>query len=57
LKPVSGKRLAAILKKRGWLLQRVKGSHHFFVHPDSNVPVNIPIHGPESSSPKRSARS
>lgn len=30
------------LKQRGWILVRVKGSHHVFTHPDSTLTVVVP---------------
>ncbi len=52
MKPVSGKRMVQILKKRGWTLQRVKGSHHYFAHPASTTPVSVPVHGSKILKPK-----
>ena len=43
--PVSGKRMAKVLEARGWVLRRVRGSHHLYKHPDRPDPINIPIHG------------
>jgi predicted RNA binding protein YcfA (HicA-like mRNA interferase family) len=33
MKSVSGKELARILERHGWLLLRVNGSHHIYVRP------------------------
>ena len=43
--PVSGKRMAKVLEARGWVLRRVRGSHHIYKHPDNPIPANVPIHG------------
>ncbi|MBS3028580.1 MAG: type II toxin-antitoxin system HicA family toxin [Dolichospermum sp. DET50] len=43
MKSISGKRLANILKKKGWILVDVNGSH-FKYYKDSKT-VIIPIHG------------
>ncbi|QUS59964.1 type II toxin-antitoxin system HicA family toxin [Synechocystis sp. PCC 7338] len=43
MKSVSGKKLAKILRKRGWQLVRTKGSHHQYRK--EGVTVAIPIHG------------
>ena len=44
MKSVSGRELARVLERRGWTLMRVRGSHHFYGKPDSNVRLSIPIH-------------
>ncbi|WP_460373152.1 type II toxin-antitoxin system HicA family toxin [Methanocalculus sp. MC3] len=33
-----------IIQKRGFLLDRVKGSHHIFFHPETKRRVIIPFH-------------
>jgi predicted RNA binding protein YcfA (HicA-like mRNA interferase family) len=43
MKSISGKRLANILKKKGWVLVDVNGSH--FKYHKNNQAVIIPIHG------------
>jgi predicted RNA binding protein YcfA (HicA-like mRNA interferase family) len=47
---VRGKALIAALKDAGFLVQRVKGSHHFLQHPDGRTTV-IPVHSDESLGP------
>jgi predicted RNA binding protein YcfA (HicA-like mRNA interferase family) len=47
---VTGKALIAALKKAGFLVQRVKGSHHFLRHPDGRTTV-VPVHSGESIGP------
>jgi predicted RNA binding protein YcfA (HicA-like mRNA interferase family) len=47
---VTGKALIAALKKAGFLVQRVKGSHHFLRHPDGRTTV-VPAHSGESIGP------
>ncbi|MBJ7901325.1 MAG: addiction module toxin, HicA family [Cyanobacteria bacterium RI_101] len=42
MKSVSGKKLAEILRKRGWQLVRIKGSHHQYRK--DGVTISIPIH-------------
>jgi len=43
MKAISGKKLAEILQKKGWILIRIKGSHHRFQK--DNMSISIPIHG------------
>ncbi len=47
---VTGKALIAALKDLGFLVQRVKGSHHFLRHPDGRTTV-VPVHSGESLGP------
>ena len=47
---VTGKSLITALKRAGFLIQRVKGSHHFLRHPDGRKTV-VPIHSGESLGP------
>ncbi|MFN9990216.1 MAG: type II toxin-antitoxin system HicA family toxin [Cyanobacteriota bacterium] len=47
---VTGKALIAALKKAGFLVQRVKGSHYFLRHPDGRTTV-VPVHSGESIGP------
>jgi predicted RNA binding protein YcfA (HicA-like mRNA interferase family) len=49
LKAVSGKEIAKVLERKGWLLQRVRGSHHIYASDDvPGVIVSVPIHGNRS---------
>jgi predicted RNA binding protein YcfA (HicA-like mRNA interferase family) len=43
VKQVSGKELAAIVKRKGWSLERVKGSHHIFLKPGRRERLVIPF--------------
>ena len=45
MKNVSAKQLALLSEKKGWLLERVRGSHHVYVMPGSPVRISVPIHG------------
>lgn len=45
MKQVSGKERARLLQKLGWQLDRVRGSHHVFVHEGRTERLVIPIHG------------
>ncbi|WP_404361067.1 type II toxin-antitoxin system HicA family toxin [Methylotuvimicrobium sp. KM1] len=47
---VTGKDLLLALKKAGFSLVRVKGSHHFVQHPDGRSTV-VPIHAGETIGP------
>jgi predicted RNA binding protein YcfA (HicA-like mRNA interferase family) len=45
MKAISGKELAKLVEKSGWILARVNGSHHIYRKTGSNVRLSIPIHG------------
>jgi predicted RNA binding protein YcfA (HicA-like mRNA interferase family) len=45
MKSVSGKHLAKTLEHHGWILLRVRGRHHIYAKPGSNVHLSVPVHG------------
>ena len=45
MKQVSGKELARVVERKGWVLARVHGSHHIFVMAGRRERIVIPIHG------------
>lgn len=47
LPSIDGIRLIKILKKLGFEVIRIKGSHHFLKHPDGRSTV-IPVHAKET---------
>jgi predicted RNA binding protein YcfA (HicA-like mRNA interferase family) len=42
---MNGKQVIVKLKKEGWTLIKVEGSHHIMKNPDLNIKVPIPVHG------------
>jgi predicted RNA binding protein YcfA (HicA-like mRNA interferase family) len=44
MKQVSGKDLARLVERHGWVLLRVTGSHHIYGKTGSVVRLSIPIH-------------
>jgi predicted RNA binding protein YcfA (HicA-like mRNA interferase family) len=48
MKSVSGKELAKILERNGWVLLRIQGSHHIYGKAGSNVRLSVPIHKNQS---------
>ncbi len=44
MKSISGKQLCKILEQRGWILQRITGSHHIYQNPDFDKILSIPVH-------------
>jgi len=47
---LTGGEVIAALEKAGFLVARVKGSHHRLRHPDGRV-TTVPVHGPEIIGP------
>jgi predicted RNA binding protein YcfA (HicA-like mRNA interferase family) len=47
---LTGKALLLALKKVGFILVRVRGSHHFVQHPDGRTTV-VPVHSGETIGP------
>jgi len=45
-----GRQLIAALRKAGFQVARVRGSHHFLQHPDGRVTV-VPVHAGEHLGP------
>ncbi|MCY7283161.1 MAG: type II toxin-antitoxin system HicA family toxin [Cyanobacteria bacterium CAN_BIN43] len=44
MKSISGKRLCKIVEQRGWILQRVTGSHHIYENIEIEQILSIPVH-------------
>ncbi len=44
MKSVSGKEFARLLERRGWVLKRVKGSHHVYIKTGHPARISLPIH-------------
>ena len=41
----SPKRLINLLEERGWVLDRVRGSHHIYKQAETKQTIPIPVHG------------
>ena len=50
LPSLAGKELIAALKKAGFEVQRIKGSHHFLRHADGRSTV-VPVHAGDDIGP------
>ncbi|NLB01331.1 MAG: addiction module toxin, HicA family [Methanomicrobiales archaeon] len=44
---LTAQKIIKILEKQGFVLDRVKGSHHLFYHPEAKRQVVVPVHGRE----------
>ncbi len=38
------KDIIKLLEKRGFVCKRIKGSHYFFMHPDTKKITSVPMH-------------
>lgn len=47
---MTGKEVIKILKKNGWQLERITGSHHI-MWKDGNRSVPVPVHGKKDLGP------
>lgn len=45
LPAVTGAQLIAALKREGWFVKRIRGSHHVLRHPSIPRAVPVPVHG------------
>ena len=45
LPAVSARQVIRVLRQSGWKLDRIRGSHHVFRHPDHPTRVVVPLHG------------
>jgi len=45
LPALDAQKVIKILEKKGFVLSRVKGSHHLFYHPELHRRVVVPVHG------------
>lgn len=41
---VSARKLIKVLKKKGFTLHRIKGSHHTFIRMSDRITVTVPVH-------------
>jgi len=47
LPALTPEKVIKILKRKGFVLDRVRGSHHIYLHPDTRQRVVIPVHKKE----------
>lgn len=45
LPSVSGRDMLRVLRRDGWTIRTVNGSHHQHVHPTKPGKVTVPVHG------------
>ncbi len=47
----SGKDICRMLERSGWMLRRIKGSHHIYSKPGERWIITVPVHGNTSLKP------
>ena len=45
MKAVSGKQMCRVLERKGWYLDRIKGSHHIYKKTGHASAISVPVHG------------
>jgi predicted RNA binding protein YcfA (HicA-like mRNA interferase family) len=48
VKAITGLEMCCLLEEKGWLLQRIKGSHHIYAKPGERKVISIPVHGSQN---------
>jgi len=49
---LTGKEMCSLLERKGFLLKRIKGSHHIYAKPELELYIVVPVHGKEILKPK-----
>lgn len=44
MKSISGKNFCKILRKKGWILVRISGSHHIYIKKSRKERISVPVH-------------
>ena len=45
MKQISGREFCRLLDRKGWVLARIKGSHHIFYKDGVRERIVVPVHG------------
>jgi predicted RNA binding protein YcfA (HicA-like mRNA interferase family) len=51
VKAYSGKEVCRLLEQQGWILKRIKGSHHIYGKSGERAIITVPVHGNQSLKP------
>ena len=52
MKPASGRQICKALERKGWVLDRVRGSHHIYKKLGRPGTIPVPVHGNKTLKPK-----
>ncbi len=44
LPSIRPEKIITFIEKKGFVLDRIKGSHHIYIHPDTRQRIVIPVH-------------
>jgi predicted RNA binding protein YcfA (HicA-like mRNA interferase family) len=55
VKAVSGKEMCRLLERKGWTLNRIKGSHHIYKR-QGHKTIAVPVHGNKTLKPGLQSR-
>jgi predicted RNA binding protein YcfA (HicA-like mRNA interferase family) len=47
LPAIPPQKLAKVLEKKGFVLDRTRGSNYVYVHPETKVTISLPVHRKE----------
>jgi predicted RNA binding protein YcfA (HicA-like mRNA interferase family) len=56
LKAVTGPEMCRLIEKNGWLLRRIKGSHHIYSKSGESKIISIPVHASKNLKPGLASR-
>ena len=56
MRPITGPDMCRLVEANGWLLQRIKGSHHIYSKPGERKILSIPVHGNQNLKPGLASR-
>jgi predicted RNA binding protein YcfA (HicA-like mRNA interferase family) len=45
VKTCTGREVCSLLEQNGWLLKRIKGSHHIYAKVGERALIVVPVHG------------
>jgi predicted RNA binding protein YcfA (HicA-like mRNA interferase family) len=45
VKPISGADMCRLIETKGWVLQRIRGSHHIYSKSGERKVISVPVHG------------
>lgn len=51
MKTVTGREFCRAVERKGWLLSRIKGSHHIYNRNDDEPSLSIPVHAGKNLRP------
>jgi len=56
MRPITGKEMCRLLQQDGWILKRIRGSHHIFSKPGQIKIIVVPVHGSATLKPGLATR-